>query len=166
LQEPDLKSYAAYIQDDWNVNDRLTLNVGLRWEYEPGATDPLNRISQRLDLTSPIPEMQVHLATALAVSIPLGFITAFLMTIALRARRNKIVTGEQGLVGETGVVQSALSPQGKVFVHGEIWDAVGTSELPAGQMVVVRRVDGLTLQVEALASSSANTKTSASAVLS
>ncbi|MGE5055783.1 MAG: NfeD family protein, partial [Acidobacteriota bacterium] len=114
---------------------------------------------------SPIPEMRVHLATALAVSVPLGFITAFLMTIALRARRNKIVTGEQGLVGETGVVQAALSPQGKVFVHGEIWDAVGTSELPAGQMVVVRRVDGLTLQVEPLGGSSANTKTP-SAVLS
>jgi hypothetical protein len=58
LQEPDLKSYAAYFQDDWNVNDRLTLNLGVRWEYEPGATDPLNRLSQRLDLTSPIPEMQ------------------------------------------------------------------------------------------------------------
>ena len=40
------------------MNDRLTLNLGLRWEYEPGATDPLNRLSQRLDLTSPIPEMQ------------------------------------------------------------------------------------------------------------
>jgi hypothetical protein len=58
LQQPDLKSYAAYFQDDWNFNDQLTLNVGLRWEYEPGATDPLNRLSQRLDLTSPIPEMQ------------------------------------------------------------------------------------------------------------
>jgi len=115
---------------------------------------------------SPIPEMRVHVATALAVSIPLGFITAFLMTIALRARRNKIVTGEQGLVGETGVVQAALSPRGKVFVHGEIWDAVGSSELPAGQMVVVRRVDGLTLQVEPVESSRANTKTSATAVLS
>ena len=58
LQEPDLKSYSAFFQDDWTVNDRLTLNLGLRWEYEPGATDPLNRLSQRLDLTSPIPEMQ------------------------------------------------------------------------------------------------------------
>jgi hypothetical protein len=58
LQEPDLKSYAAYFQDDWTFNDRLTVNAGLRWEYEPGATDPLNRLSQRLDLTSPIPEMQ------------------------------------------------------------------------------------------------------------
>ena len=115
---------------------------------------------------SPIPEMRVHLATALAVSIPLGFITAFLMTIALRARRNKIVTGEQGLVGETGVVQTALSPQGKVFVHGEIWDAVGSSDLPAGQMIVVRRVDGLTLQVEPAGASSTNTKSSPSAVLS
>ena len=100
---------------------------------------------------APIPEMRVHLLTALAVSIPLGVITAFLMTIALRARRNKVVTGEQGLLGETGVAQTALSPQGKVFVHGELWDATASSALPAGQLVVVRRVDGLTLQVEPLA---------------
>jgi len=99
---------------------------------------------------SPIPEMRVHLVTALAVSVPLGFITAFLMTIALKARRNKVVTGAQGLVGETGVVQTTLSPQGKVFVHGELWDAVASSALPAGQLVVVRRIDGLTLQVDPL----------------
>src|ERR1700758_737218 len=99
---------------------------------------------------APIPEMRVHLVTALAISIPLGLITAFLMTIALRARRNKVVTGEQGLVGETGVAQTALSPQGKVFVHGELWDAVSSSPMPTGQMVVVRRVDGLMLQVAPL----------------
>jgi membrane-bound serine protease (ClpP class) len=100
---------------------------------------------------APIPEMRVHLATALAVSVPLGIITAFLMSIALKARRNKVVTGEQGLVGETGVAQTALSPQGKVFVHGELWDAVAPSPAPIGQLVVVRRIDGLTLQVEPLA---------------
>src|SRR6266851_1247524 len=100
---------------------------------------------------SPIPEMRVHLLTALAVSIPLGIITAFLMTIAIRARRNKVVTGAQGLVGETGVTRSALSPSGKVFVHGELWDAVSSSEVPVGRPVVVRRVDGLTLQVDPLA---------------
>lgn len=99
---------------------------------------------------SPIPEMRVHLLTALAVSIPLGLITAFLMTIALKARRNKVVTGAQGLVGETGVVQTALSPQGKVFVHGELWDAIASSALPAGQLVVVRKVDGFILQVDPL----------------
>ncbi len=99
---------------------------------------------------SPIPEMRVHLLTALAVSIPLGLITAFLMTLAVKARRNKVVTGVEGLVGETGVAQTALSPGGKIFVHGELWDAVSSSDVPAGQSVVVRRVDGLLLQVEPL----------------
>ena len=99
---------------------------------------------------SPIPEMRVHLLTALAVSIPLGAITAFLMSIALKARRNKMVSGAQGLVGETGVAQTALSPHGKIFVHGELWDAVSSSNVDVGEQVVVRRVDGLLLQVEPL----------------
>jgi membrane-bound serine protease (ClpP class) len=97
---------------------------------------------------SPIPEMRVHLLTALAVSIPLGLITAFLMGIALKARRNKMVSGAQGLIGETGIAQTALSPSGKIFVHGELWDAVSSAEVPAGQTVVVRQIDGLLLQVE------------------
>jgi membrane-bound serine protease (ClpP class) len=99
---------------------------------------------------SPIPEMRVHLFTALAVSIPLGLITAFLMSIALRARRNKLVSGAQGLIGETGIAQTTLAPRGKIFVHGELWDAVSSSEVSIGQSVVVRRVDGLLLQVEPL----------------
>jgi membrane-bound serine protease (ClpP class) len=96
----------------------------------------------------PIPEMRVRLATALAVSIPIGLITIFLMSIALKARHNKIVTGEQGMVGEVGVAQTALSPRGKVFVHGEIWDAVSSVPVNAGEAVVVRKLDGLQLQVE------------------
>jgi membrane-bound serine protease (ClpP class) len=100
---------------------------------------------------APIPEMRVHLVTALAISFPLGVITAFLMTFALRARRNKVVTGEEGLVGETGVAQTHLSPQGKVFVHGELWDAIASTSLAPGQPVIVRGVDGLILQVEPLA---------------
>jgi membrane-bound serine protease (ClpP class) len=97
---------------------------------------------------APIPEMRVRLVTALAVSIPLGIITAFLMSIAVRARRNKITTGEQGLIGEVGITQTPLSPTGKVFVHGELWDAISPVSIPAGERVVVRRVEGLTLEVE------------------
>jgi membrane-bound serine protease (ClpP class) len=97
---------------------------------------------------APIPEMRVHLLTALAVSIPLGLITVFLMSIALKARANKVVTGVQGLIGEIGLAHSALSPQGKVFIHGELWDATSSANLPAGQQVVVRQVDGLQLQVD------------------
>ena len=97
---------------------------------------------------SPIPEMRVHLLTALAVSIPLGIITAFLMTVALRARRNKLVSGAQGMVGESGIAQTALCPRGKVFVHGELWDAVSSSDVSVGQLVIVRRVAGLQLEVD------------------
>src|ERR1700688_1557809 len=92
-------------------------------------------IGALLLVDAPIPEMRVKLATALAVSVPLGGITVFLMTVALRARRNKITTGIQGLIGEVAIAQTPLAPSGKVFVHGEIWDAVATTNVPAGERV-------------------------------
>jgi membrane-bound serine protease (ClpP class) len=98
----------------------------------------------------PIPEMRVRFLTALAVSLPLGLITAFLMTIAIRARRNKVVTGKQGLIGELGIAETMLAPAGKVFVHGELWDAVSAVPIPAGERIVVRQIDGLTLRVDAV----------------
>jgi membrane-bound serine protease (ClpP class) len=90
----------------------------------------------------------VKLWTALSVSIPLALITVFLMTIALKARRNKVVTGEQGLIGEIGTVSSALVPAGKVFIRGELWDAIASANIEVGQPVVVRSVKNLTLQVD------------------
>src|SRR6185503_4805384 len=53
------KGYAGYFMDDFKVSNRLTLNLGLRYEYEPGPVDAQNRLSQRLDLSQPIPEMMV-----------------------------------------------------------------------------------------------------------
>jgi membrane-bound serine protease (ClpP class) len=105
-------------------------------------------IGALLLVDAPIPEMRVKLATALAVSVPVGLITVFLMTVALRARRNKIVTGAEGLIGEVAVAETALAPTGKVFVHGELWDAVASANVPAGEKVVVQKVDGLQLRVE------------------
>jgi len=97
---------------------------------------------------APIPEMRVKLSTALAVSVPLGIITVFLMTIAIRARRSKVVTGVEGLIGAVAVAQTALAPVGKVFVHGEIWDAVSSASVAPGERVRVRKVEGLELSVE------------------
>ncbi len=96
----------------------------------------------------PIPELRVKLWTALGVSIPLGVITVFLMTIALRARRNKVVTGEQGLIGAVGEARTDLDPEGKVFVLGELWNARAASRVGMGDHVVVRKVEGLELEVE------------------
>jgi membrane-bound serine protease (ClpP class) len=96
----------------------------------------------------PIPEMRVNIWTALGVSIPMALISIFLMSIAVKAHRNKVFTGEQGMIGEIGRAETPLSPQGKVFVHGEIWNAVSTRNVAAGEPIVVRRMDGLQLEVE------------------
>jgi membrane-bound serine protease (ClpP class) len=96
----------------------------------------------------PIPEMRVKLVTAAAVAIPFGVITVFLMTIALRARRNKVTTGAQGMIGQLGVARSALAPAGTIVIQGEIWNASSPTPLAAGEPVVVRSVDGLILLVE------------------
>lgn len=96
----------------------------------------------------PIPELRVHLWVSLAISIPLGLITIFLMTIALRARRNKVVTGVQGLLGALGEARTEIDPEGKVFVMGELWNAHAPSRVRMGEQVVVRKVDGLELEVE------------------
>ncbi|MCC6294416.1 MAG: TonB-dependent receptor [Bryobacterales bacterium] len=47
--------YSLYFQDDFKVTQRLTLNLGLRYEYESPMIDPQNRLSRYLDLGSPIP---------------------------------------------------------------------------------------------------------------
>jgi membrane-bound serine protease (ClpP class) len=96
----------------------------------------------------PIPQMRVQLWAALAVAIPIGIITVFLMTVALKARRNKVVTGEQGMIGAVAIVCAPLTPSGKVFVQGELWDAVSPANVDAGGRVVVRKVENLVLHVE------------------
>jgi membrane-bound serine protease (ClpP class) len=96
----------------------------------------------------PIPEMRVKFLTAAAVSIPIGVIAIFLMTIALRARRGRVVTGREGMIGEIGVARTALGPDGKVFVHGELWNAVAKKQIDEGARVRVSGVEGLHLLVE------------------
>jgi hypothetical protein len=50
--------WAGYFQDDWKITRDITLNLGLRYEYETALIDTENRYSRYLDLSNPIPEMQ------------------------------------------------------------------------------------------------------------
>src|SRR6185436_20285627 len=58
MQIANTEMYALYVQDDYKLGKKVTLNLGLRYEYEGGYWDPQYRIQQQLDLTNPIPGMQ------------------------------------------------------------------------------------------------------------
>jgi membrane-bound serine protease (ClpP class) len=99
-------------------------------------------------IDSPVPELRIRWSTAIALALPFSAITVFLLSLALRARRNKVETGREGMIGQTGTAITELAPEGKVFVHGEYWDAVSASPLPAGARVRVTAIDHLKLTVE------------------
>jgi membrane-bound serine protease (ClpP class) len=99
-------------------------------------------------INSPLPEMRIRLSTAIAVTLPFALITVFLVSLVVRARAAKVVTGSEGMIGEIGVAIVDLVPDGRVFVRGEYWNAVATSPLKAGKRVRVTAVDHLNLTVE------------------
>jgi len=99
-------------------------------------------------IDSPVPEMRIHLSTAIALALPFSLITMLLLSLVLRARRNKVVTGSEGMLGETGTAVTPLAPEGKVFVRGEYWSAVAPSPVAAGSPVRVVAISQLKLTVE------------------
>lgn len=90
----------------------------------------------------------------LGLIIPAAIITALFFAIVvgmgLRAQSRKVVTGVEGLVGESGTVTIDLKPNGKVLVHGEIWTAHSASPAQRGTRVKVTAVNGMELTVEPL----------------
>jgi len=91
-------------------------------------------------IDAPIPELRPSLKFIIPVAVGLSLIFIFLIFIAVRALVNRVHTGKEGLIGEIGVAQSDLTPRGKVFVHGELWNAEADQEIPKGEEVQVVEV--------------------------
>lgn len=91
-------------------------------------------------INTPIPELRPSLIFIIPVALGLSLIFIFLIVIAFRAHISKVHTGKEGLVGEIGIAQSDLNPEGKVFVHGELWNAESSEEIPKGTKVKVLEV--------------------------
>jgi membrane-bound serine protease (ClpP class) len=99
-------------------------------------------------IDSPLPELRIHWVTAISVTLPFSAITTVLLGLAMRARRNKRATGAEGMIGEIGCAVTELAPDGKVFVHGEYWNAAATGTVNAGARVKITKIDQLKLTVE------------------
>jgi membrane-bound serine protease (ClpP class) len=98
-----------------------------------------------------MPSLRVSLAFILPTSVTIGLVMAFVTTVAVRAQRSKVVTGEQGLRGEIGEAVTDVGVgdgQGKVFVHGEYWNARSSEPIERGRKVRVKAVRSMDLEVE------------------
>jgi membrane-bound serine protease (ClpP class) len=104
-------------------------------------------------VAGPIPQLQVAWGTAIGAGIGFGGITAALMVLASEAKRAKVKTGAEAMLGWLAVAQTPLAPAGRILVRGELWNARLTSNdttVAAGERVKVLRADGLTLEVAAV----------------
>jgi membrane-bound serine protease (ClpP class) len=99
-------------------------------------------------VNGPIPEMRIRWSTAIGLALPFSAITLLLLSLVVSARRHKVETGVEGMIGVTGSAITELSPEGKVLVRGEYWDAVALRPVTAGARVRITAVDKLKLTVE------------------
>jgi membrane-bound serine protease (ClpP class) len=104
-------------------------------------------------IRSPLTPGGVSFGVALAATLPFAFLTVFLMRLVLKSRKWKTATGMEELLGEEGVVTSALpgGGEGMIRIHGELWRANSKENIQVGAKVRVLRVQGLRLEVEPLA---------------
>jgi membrane-bound serine protease (ClpP class) len=104
-------------------------------------------------VTGPIPQLEVSWGTAIGAGLGFGGITAVLVTLGAEARRAKVKTGSEAMLGWLAIAHTPLSPDGQILVRGELWKARLTSldsSVEAGGRVKVLRADGLVLEVTAI----------------
>jgi membrane-bound serine protease (ClpP class) len=83
----------------------------------------------------------------------LGSFVLAISYLVFRSQKSKPTMGLQGLIGEIGEVRGKLGPTGKIFVHGEYWNAQADGEIDVGEKVKVLGYDGMCLKVSRLSES-------------
>lgn len=93
---------------------------------------------------------QVPLPTIISTAVTMAAAIGIGMRYAIKTMRRQPVTGEEGLLGATGVVKSELKPGGIIMVWGERWQAASSDgePIPAGTKVKITKIDGFQLTVE------------------
>jgi membrane-bound serine protease (ClpP class) len=100
-------------------------------------------------INSPIPEMRPAMPLIISFALCFSFIFLFLTFKVFQAMKLKLETGREGLIGECGIAKTDIDNRsGKVFVHGEWWNAVAEGLIPKGTSVQVEGVENLLLKVK------------------
>jgi len=96
---------------------------------------------------SPAPFLRISYYVIIPVTLLTAGVFVFLVGLGLKAQRRKPVSGSEGLVDATGVAKGDIDPEGKVFVHGELWNAHSAEPIAEGETVRIVGVEGLRLVV-------------------
>lgn len=94
------------------------------------------------------PAMQLSLGVLIPTLVLVSGFFVTVATLVFKSQLSKPLTGAKGLVGEVGIVKKDLMPAGKVFVHGELWNATAKDTIQEGAKVRVVDVVNLVLEVE------------------
>ncbi len=95
-----------------------------------------------------MPSLRVPLSFILPTSLTVGAVMALVTWIVVRAHRGRVATGAEALAGEIGEAMTDLDPVGKVFVHGEYWNARARRTVARGRRVRIRAMRNMELDVE------------------
>ena len=84
-----------------------------------------------IDLPSSV--LSISYTTIIIVAVLTGIFFFGVISYAIKAQLSKVTTGKEGLVGEEGIAQTDVFHEGKVFVHGEIWNGKSDQQIPKGK---------------------------------
>jgi membrane-bound serine protease (ClpP class) len=96
----------------------------------------------------PSPALRVSYQVVVPIALFFGALVVFLGRKIVEAQSRRPVTGAEGLIGALGTARTAIARNGKVFIHGEYWDAWARETVAEGDRVKVIGVEGLRLEVE------------------
>jgi membrane-bound serine protease (ClpP class) len=102
-----------------------------------------------------VPYLQISRVVIFATVAVCGGFVATVLFFVVRTQRTHFVSGVEGMVGELGQAVTDIHQQGKVFVHGEYWDAFSTDPIAFGETVeVVRIAENMRMEVKKVESAS------------
>ena len=96
---------------------------------------------------TPDSDLLVDRSIIASVGVGVAVLMLFVGTLAVRTFGQRPVSGIDGLIGTTGEVRVRIAPRGKVWIHGEYWNAESDEDLEVGQKVQVVSVKDLVLHV-------------------
>jgi len=97
-----------------------------------------------------VPGMAIGLPLIGGVATVGGLLVIAIVWLAARSRRTRVVTGVQGMLGQTAETIGGFTGKGIVRYGGELWKAYSDAPLQAGQAVRITKVEGLSVWVEPL----------------